>query len=74
MATKAPVLVTTPLCSHCNKVSEVLVSARQAELLALPRNTRPSMQDIFPDYSPDFREQFISGTHPECWNKMFGDF
>ena len=29
-------------------------------------------QDAFPDLPPDQREIIISGTHPECWNKLFG--
>jgi hypothetical protein len=30
------------------------------------------VQDAFPDLDRALREQIISGTHPECWNKMFG--
>ena len=29
------------------------------------------IQEAFPDLSPDDRERIISGTCPECWNKMF---
>ena len=31
-----------------------------------------SIQDIIPNVSPAYREMFISGICPECWNKMFG--
>jgi len=31
------------------------------------------IQDAFPDMSINDREIMISGTHPECWNKLFGE-
>ncbi len=31
------------------------------------------IQNAFPELTPDQREQIISGTHPKCWAKMFGD-
>lgn len=30
-------------------------------------------EDAFPDILAPVREQIISGTHPECWNKIFKD-
>jgi hypothetical protein len=32
------------------------------------------VQDAFPDLDRQLREQIISGTHPECWTKMFAPF
>jgi hypothetical protein len=31
------------------------------------------VQDIFTHLSIDERELLISGTHPECWNEVFGE-
>lgn len=31
------------------------------------------IQDAFPNWTPDQRELLITGTHPECWNKIFPD-
>jgi hypothetical protein len=31
------------------------------------------VQDAFPQMPPEQREMLISGTHPECWTKMFGE-
>lgn len=31
------------------------------------------VQTAFPDLTPDEREQIMTGTHPECWDAMFGD-
>lgn len=31
------------------------------------------VQDAFPNLSPNQREALITGIHPKCWNKMFGE-
>jgi hypothetical protein len=31
------------------------------------------VQDAMPTRDASFREQFISGTHSECWEQMVGD-
>lgn len=31
------------------------------------------VQVLFPELSPGEREVIISGTHPECWDKLFGN-
>lgn len=31
------------------------------------------IQDVFPELSVDEREIFISGTHPECWDRLYSD-
>ena len=31
-----------------------------------------SIQEIVPELSPDYREMFISGICPTCWDNMFG--
>lgn len=30
-------------------------------------------QDVWPHLNAGEREMIISGTHPECWDKMFKD-
>jgi len=32
-----------------------------------------NIQKVFPDMSAGDREVLISGTHPACWNKLFGE-
>jgi hypothetical protein len=32
------------------------------------------VQDAFPDVPKEYREMFISGTCPECFERMFGSF
>lgn len=29
------------------------------------------VQDAFPEMPPDDRELLVSGTHPECWERLF---
>jgi hypothetical protein len=31
------------------------------------------IQDALPELDADQRELLVSGIHPECWAKMFGD-
>jgi hypothetical protein len=31
------------------------------------------IQNAFPDMSAEDRELLISGTHPACWSKLFGE-
>ena len=67
--TSAPLTAVTKPCIHCNKTSSLTVDAdgyRQWVSGAL-------IQDAFPDMDADNRELLISGTHPACWDTMFGD-
>ena len=36
------------------------------------RDRSRNIQDILPNLEPEYREIFISGICPECWNNMFG--
>ena len=59
----------TRTCIYCGKSGHIDVS-----YAGFKRYEKGAMaQDAFPDLSADEREQIISGTHPECWNKIFGD-
>jgi len=42
----------------------------EAELLHYLRGNY--IQDSFKTMSAPLREQIITGTHPECWQAMFG--
>lgn len=30
-------------------------------------------QHVWPDWSAEKRELLISGTHPQCWDELFGE-
>jgi hypothetical protein len=63
-----PKIVIENRCIHCGKPARVEVyktqfDAWRAGMLA---------QNAFYDKSADEREMIISGTHPKCWDEMFG--
>lgn len=60
--------VTTPACTVCGKSSEVEVTEKEFAAL----NGNEMIQNALPDWSADQRELFISGTHPKCWDDLFG--
>lgn len=61
-----PVIITRA-CQLCGKPSEVTVTDEEYDRYISER----FIQDALPDWSPDQREMLISGTHPECWARMF---
>jgi len=58
-------------CLQCNKTGYHSVTLETYELLCSPN--RPNLQQILPDWTPDQREELISGTCPSCWNKMWSE-
>jgi len=62
--------LTTPPCIRCRKTATFEVLEEQYTAV---RNNDLLIQDIFPDWPAEKREQLITGTHPECWKKIFGE-
>lgn len=61
--------ITTKPCMVCFKASEITVSAE-----AYHRWERGELiQRAFPELSDNERELLITGIHPECWIKIFGE-
>lgn len=61
--------ITTPRCMACGEASIVeLTDAEQAAL-----DSGALIQDALPDRTADERELLITGTHGECWDRMFGE-
>jgi hypothetical protein len=56
-------------CMHCGKDTFIKITEEQYNRWI---NNREYVQDIFPQLDKEQREQMISGTHPKCWNEMFG--
>lgn len=59
--------VTSHACPMCD--TKVTVTIAPEKLYAY--NQGAYAQDVLSDYDADTREQFISGTCPDCWNAMF---
>jgi hypothetical protein len=59
--------VITKTCIYCGEKGLLRVSP-----VALRKYQQGALvQDAFPDFSSDEREQLMTGTHAECWNKLF---
>jgi hypothetical protein len=60
-------------CTCCKKPVEIPgVDAEKLEAIQVGRSMGMSIQSIIPEVSPDYREIFISGICPTCWDNMFG--
>jgi hypothetical protein len=62
------VTVETKRCMHCGETGQLEVSSNGLAM----RQAGAYVQDSFPELSAPLREQLITGTHPECWEEMFG--
>ena len=63
------IVVKTKTCTVCGEY-EVWSLDRQAVEIW---QGGEYIQNAFPDMSAEDRELLISGTHPACWNKLFGE-
>lgn len=63
------VLVDTAACIGCGQTSQLQLL--RSEVQAYQKGA--FVQDAFPNLSAGQRELLISGTHPECWDRMFGE-
>lgn len=63
-------LVKTQKCLVCEEVGEVDVPSNAWAAY----KSGMFIQDAMPTVPAPIREQIISGTHPECWDKMWADF
>lgn len=68
MASNDTIEVTTPVCVQCGQSSTMNVS--RDKLIRWHKGELA--QNVFPELTPDERELLVTGTHPECWEKIFG--
>lgn len=61
------VTVVTPVCIWCKRSSTLEIT--EAEVSELRAGIK-TVREIFPLKSADEWELFITGTHPECWDKI----
>lgn len=66
--TTTETIVISPRCIECGHESIVPVTTDEAAKLKAGVPTHEAL----PNHSREIREQVISGTHPECWEAMFG--
>lgn len=60
------VYIETPPCMYCGKISRLEVDAVGLRMWQAGAH----IQRAFPHYSPNQRELILTGTHPECWDKL----
>ena len=65
----ADVTITTLPCIECGKTSKLIITAEEYSRY----DNGEYVQDVFPNWSKEDRELLITGTHPECWKKIFID-
>jgi len=53
-------------CVICGRQAEIRMPLRAAEAI----RAGVHIQNAWPDSTPDERELIISGTHPDCWDKL----
>lgn len=61
--------VLCPKCTVCGNQSVMRVPYEGVEAY----RAGAFVQDAFPTLTRDEREVIITGTHPECWDKLFGE-
>lgn len=61
--------IETPKCFRCGDSGVVEVPMAGF----LRRQLGALIQDAYPELSVGLREQIMSGTHPDCWQEVFGD-
>lgn len=64
--------IVAPKCHVCGKSAVVEVTENQFWTYTHQAELGVHIQTIFPDWTPDERELLITGTHAECWEKIFG--
>lgn len=65
---QAMTTITTRPCFLCGRASVEEVTTTQAQALAAGGH----VQTVMPERPAPERELFITGTHPTCWEQMFG--
>ena len=58
----------TKSCTVCHKTSKVAL--QKASFIRWRDGEH--VQNVWPEMTPDERELLITGTHPKCWDEMFG--
>lgn len=63
------ITVTTKPCTVCGKESQITAPAEGVKAW----REGAFIQDALPELTTEEREMLISGTHPNCWDELFGD-
>lgn len=64
----ARITITTPNCIRCGRTGHLDVAPDEAAALA----TGEPVHQALANHPRQEREMLISGTHPKCWEALFG--
>ena len=59
-------------CPMCGEIQMVVMTKDQYKRYLDWEDRKGCIQDLLPDLTADEREILMTGTCPDCWNKMFG--
>lgn len=64
------------VCPVCAEDAKVSVDAQKYDLWKQARRSgdptrETGIYQVFPELSADEREILLSGTHPECWDRLW---
>lgn len=61
----------TKTCVWCEKPGTLVLNNTQMGEYRewLTTNKQRFIQDALPSWTDDMREQYMTGTHPECWER-----
>ncbi len=57
-------------CTTCRKEKIIPMTSEQYIRLDYGLSQGIHIQDVVPDLAPEWREMFISGMCPDCWNEF----
>lgn len=63
------IMIVTPRCSVCHEAAALSVDKDSYEAW----KGGMLVQNAFPTMPRAVREQLITGIHPACWKKLFGE-
>lgn len=69
---EAVICVPTQMCVVCSQAGTVYV-VRKDWITLLWSEDRPLIQDLFPYLAPEYREQLMTGTHPNCFRSLWSE-
>lgn len=70
--TTETITVSTKRCYHCGEEGTLTMPREEGLRGVEAYRNGEYAQDAFPFLSAEDREQIISGTHPKCWQELFG--
>ena len=62
-------VIETKKCFKCKQKGTVEIFTQELFYI----NQGMHIQDAVKSLNKDYREQMITGIHPECWTKIFGE-